>query len=142
MTKFVEDYYEIAAREFSELKMQEAKPRPSGSTWVIFNPTGLPRGAYLCHQLAAGMVKLFFSPPSSMESVSHLYGPHISQEMKIEPAGKSVAILMQSPKIDPLNLSVSQQQEAVRLGLTTAVELLKVAQRAAATNNSLQARRP
>lgn len=138
MTKFVEDYYERAAREFSELKMQEAKPRPSGSTWVIFNPTVLPRGAYLCHQLAAGMVKLFFGPPSSIESVSDLYRPHISEQMKIEPAGKSVAIIMQSPKIDPLNLSVSQQQEAVRIGLMTASELLEVAKRAAASNNSFK----
>lgn len=132
MTKFVEDYYQIATTEFSELKMQEAKPRPSGSTWVIFNPTALPRGSYLCHQLSAGLVKLFFAPPSSIESLSNRYGPYISEHMKIEPAGKSVAILMQSPRIDPINLSVSQQQEAVRLGLTAALELLKVAQRAAA----------
>lgn len=69
MTKFVEDYYAIAASEFSELRMQDARPRPSGSTWIIFNPVILPRGAYICHQLAAGMVKIFFSPPFSVDSV-------------------------------------------------------------------------
>ncbi len=136
MTAFVADYYAIAAQDFPELKMQEAKQRPSGSTWITFNPSVLPRGAYICHQLAAGAVKLFFSPPNSLASVLQTYGPHISDEITIEPAGKSVALIMQALKIDPLNSSVLQQYEAVLFGLNAAVKLLNVAQRAVASNPS------
>ena len=141
MSEFVAHYYAIAVRRFSQLEMQAPKQRPSGSTWITFHPTVLPRGAYICHQLSAGAVKLFFGPPSSLEAVSEVYRPYLPDEVTIEQAGKSVALIVQVPRIDPLALPVSQQQEAVLLGLNAAEELLRFAQHAAASNNSLQRRK-
>lgn len=138
MTAFVADYYAIATQDFPELHMQEPKPRPSGSTWIIFKPAVLPHNAYLCHQLSAGAVKIFFSAPHSLESVTHMYGPYVSPDVTIEPAGKSVALIMQVPKICPQDRSVAQELEAVMFGLKIAVKLLRVAQRAAASNRLLQ----
>lgn len=139
MTTFVADYFAIAVQNFPELKMQEAKQRPSGSTWVTFNPSELPRGAYICHQLSAGAVKLFLSHPNSLESVLQAYGPHVPSEVTIEQAGKSVALIVKVPKIDPLKLSVVEQNEEVLFGLNAATQLLKVVQRVAASNRSSQA---
>lgn len=136
MTEFVADYYVIAERDFPQLRMQEAKQRPSGSTWITFHPPVLPQGAYICHQLSAGAVKLFFGPPSSLESVAEAYGLHLSDDIKIEQAGKSVALIVQVQKIDPLAWTVSQQHEAVLLGLRSAEKLLGIVKNVVASSEN------
>lgn len=136
MTKFVADYREQAMRVFPELMMQPAKSRPRGSTWITFHPEGLPGNAYICHQLTAGAVKLFFGPPSSLDAVSEAYRPHLPDRVAIEAAGKSVALIIEVPRIDPLNQSVSKQEAEVFQGLKAAALLLEAARRVAASPGS------
>ncbi len=126
MTNFVANYHKLAVREFPELKIEEAKPRPAGSTWVNFLPNILPQGAIITHQLSAGMVKLFLKPPHTIDSVIEKYGPNITAEMSVEQAGKSIAIILKAEKIDAINVSFEQQEDQVRLGLSKAGELLKL----------------
>jgi len=40
--------------------MDIPKPRPAGSTWMLFHPDCFPENVYVAHQMTAGFVKLFF----------------------------------------------------------------------------------
>jgi hypothetical protein len=94
--------------------MQKAKPRPAGSTWVMFYPKSLPKEINLVHQLAAGLVKVFFNGRAeSFEALQEKYSSKLPDNASISVAGKSVAISMEVPKVDPLSVSFSQQQEKV-----------------------------
>jgi len=114
ITKFVSDYYSFASGEYAYLGMQKAKPRPAGSTWVMFYPKSLPKEINLVHQLAAGLVKVFFNGRAeSFEALQEKYSSKLPDNASISVAGKSVAISMEVPKVDPLSVSFSQQQEKV-----------------------------
>lgn len=136
MTAFVADYYAVAHERFPQLMMQEPRPRPSGSTWISFSPAVLPREGMLYHQLCAGAVKLFLSAPHTLESVTAAYAMHLTKDTSLEQAGKSVALILHVPKIDPWRLTVTQQQEAVVIGLQAVAALLTLIHRVAAESQS------
>lgn len=126
MTTFVTDYYSVASGTFPQLAMQAAKPRPAGSTWIMFNSPLLPKGVQLWHQMTAGFVKLLFGFPSTLESVLAQYGKRLDSDMTIEPAGKSVAIAIAVPKLSPLSLPFEQEREKVLAALSAVSRLLDV----------------
>jgi len=102
MTRFVEAYQALSDQKRPELKVQQAKPRPAGSTWIMFNPVGLPKGTKIYHQTTAGFVKAFFPAPATLESIESLYRSKLGKDVAIEPSGKSIAISLQVPVIEPL----------------------------------------
>lgn len=124
MTTFVTDYYNLAGVAFPQLAMQAAKPRPAGSTWIMFNPPLLPKGVQLWHQMTAGFVKLFFGAPNTLESVAAQYGNRLDADMTIEPAGKSVAISIAVPKLSPRSLPFDQEREKALVALAAVSRLL------------------
>jgi hypothetical protein len=127
MTEFVKQYVDYAVNNFKDLGIQEAKPRPSGSTWVMFNPHDLPKHMSLCHQLTAGTIKLFFSGPlSNIESVQEKYKDHINEKFKIAQTGKSVAISAEVKKVSPLTNSFEQERDKIIEALNDLREMLKV----------------
>ncbi len=134
MTTFALDYHVMATQGFPELAMQAARPRPGSSTWIRFLPPPLPRDVYLYHQLSAGAVKLFFSAPWTLEAVQMQFGSYISSTMSIKQSGKSIAIILPVPKIDPLNLSLSQQHESAHISLEGVTALLDILKQAARTS--------
>jgi len=124
MTKFVEDYHTYVTDKYPRLGIQEAKPRPAGSTWVMFYPKSLPKGVNLVHQLTAGVVKVFFyGQAEAFESLKAKYEPILPSNAAIALAGKSVAISIEVPKIAPLSKPFSEQQENVEQALQYIVQL-------------------
>lgn len=118
MTKFVSDYYAYVTGEYPHLGMQEAKPRPAGSTWIMFYPKTFPKGVNLTHQLTAGLVKAFFTGQAeSFDALQEKYKSILPDNSSIDVAGKSVAISVEVPKIEPLSISFSDQKEKVKQAL-------------------------
>ena len=131
MTRFVEQYHTVAVESFPELGVQDAKPRPSGSTWVMFSPADLPEQVSLCRQLTAGAVKLFFSGPmNDINLVQTKYSPLVGSEMTIRQAGKSVAISVQVPKVAPLTSSFQAERGKVLEALGAVATLLNAVRNA------------
>jgi hypothetical protein len=118
MTQFVADYYAFAAKGYVHLGMQQAKPRPAGGTWVMFYPKSLPKNASLVHQITAGQVKVLFNGSAEVfEALQEKYKESLPQNASIDVTGKSVAISLEVPKLDPLQISFSKQQEKVAQAL-------------------------
>lgn len=118
MTQFVDDYYHFCTNTYGQLCPQKPKPRPAGSTWIMFYPKSLPREINLAHQLTSGFVKAFFR--GKADSFEQLKGPLESilpSDAVVELAGKSVAVIIDVPKVDPLNVSFIEQQMLVRQAL-------------------------
>jgi hypothetical protein len=57
MTTYVQNYVAHASESGPSLNVESAKPRPAGSTWVMFYPKGLSKENQVTHQLTAGFVK-------------------------------------------------------------------------------------
>jgi hypothetical protein len=126
MTKYVADYFVYSSQHYPHLNMQEAKPRPAGSTWISFHPKSLPNGAELAHQLTRGFVKVFFNGQAeSYELLKEKYEERVPNDATIEIAGKSVAISLEVPKLNPLETSFEGEQEMVRQALHGLSELKK-----------------
>ena len=134
ITKFVADYFAFASNKYSHLGMQKAKPRPAGSTWVMFYPKSLPKNIYLVHQLTAGVVKVFFNGQAEFfDELREKYDSKLPENASIEIAGKSVAIVIDVPKVDPLSVSFSEQIEEV----TDALNKLSVLEKLVAANDGI-----
>jgi len=134
MTKFVSDYYIFATEKYAHLKMQEAKPRPAGSTWIMFHPESLPKNVSLVHQLTYGWVKVFFNGQAeSFDSLREKYGSILPDDASIKIAGKSVSISMVVPKIAPLTIPFSEQKEIVN----EALQKLSLLEKLVAINGSI-----
>lgn len=127
MTKFVSDYFAFVSEEYAHLGMQEAKPRPAGSTWVMFYPKSLPKEVSLVHQLTAGLVKVFLNGQAeSFDALQEKYASKLPDGASIDIAGKSVAISMEVPKIVPLSISFSEQLVKIRSALKSLSSLEKL----------------
>ncbi len=135
MTKFISDYFTFASEEYTHLGIQEAKPRPAGSTWVMFYPKSLPKEISLVHQLTAGFVKVFFNGQvESFDRLREKFSSKLPDDASIDIAGKSVAISMKVPKVDPLSISFSEQTEAI----VEALRKLSALEKLVATNRGLK----
>ncbi|WP_198781162.1 hypothetical protein [Shewanella putrefaciens] len=118
ITKFVAEYFAYSVEEFAQLEMQKAKPRPAGSTWIMFNPKSLPKEINLVHQLTAGLVKVFFNGQAEIfENLKCKYSSKLPENASIRIAGKSVSISIKVPKIDPISQSFFEQKEKVTQAL-------------------------
>jgi len=135
LTKFVSDYFLFASSDYNSLGMQEAKPRPTRSTWIMFYPKSLPKGTNLVHQLTAGFVKVLFNGGAETFDVFRdKYGGKLSPGASIGVVGKSVAISIEVPKVDPLLFGFSEQKEKVAEALTQ----LSVLEKIVAENGNLK----
>lgn len=131
ITKFVSDYYSFALRDYADLRMQEAKPRPAGSTWIMFYPKSLSKKVNLAHQLTAGQVKIYFNGMAeSFTALQEKYNSKLPANATIEVTGKSVAISIDTPKIDPLAALFWEQRKEV----IQALENLKLLEKLVSEN--------
>ena len=118
ITKFISDYYTYSSEKYPDLAMQEAKPRPAGSTWVMFYPKSVPKEIYLAHQLTRGFVKAFFNGQADfIDDLEEKYTSILPDNASIDVAGKSVAISIEVPKVDPLSISFSEQLGKIKQAL-------------------------
>jgi len=125
MTKFVESYCQYANVNFPGLCVQQSKPRPAGSTWVMFMPPKLRQGMSLCHQVTSGSVKLFISGSNlDFETIKQSYADRLDSDMSLLPAGKSIAIAIDVPKLSPLTVDFNSAQAAAHSALEALTRLI------------------
>jgi len=126
ITEFVSSYYQFAAENYSDLNMQKVKPRPAGSTWVMFYPKSLPEKTDLMHQLTKGLVKFFFNGQAkNFAELKEKYSPSLPDGATIALAGKSVAISIKVPKVEPISMTFEEQQEKIKKSLESLVKLAR-----------------
>ncbi len=124
MTNFVREYVEFAAQVAPSLRVEEAKSRPAGSTWISFRPAGIPKNVSLAHQLTAGFSKLFVANAAEqVETLKARFSPHLTPDVEFGVSGKSVTLSVVVPKIDPLGHSFDEEKPNVRKGIE-AIDLL------------------
>lgn len=127
MTVFVKKYCEFAQENFMSLGVQQAKPRPSGSTWTMFNPRGYPKHISGCHQLTAGVVKFFFKDPrGGIEEMQNRYQPYANEGVELAQTGKSIAISLAVPKVNPIKNTFEMESQSVIEALESIARLDKI----------------
>jgi hypothetical protein len=118
MTSYVRAYCELASARAPDCRVQDAKPRPAGSTWVKYRPPGLGASVSLYHQLTAGQVKLFFEGAADdAESVLAPYRAILPSDVEAGVVGKAVALSIAVPKLSPLTKTVAEERASVELGI-------------------------
>lgn len=127
MTKFLAEYCTLADRRHPQLRVEDAKPRPAGSTWIQFRVPELPKGTTLYHQLTAGRVKLIWSGKAADEDRwRQEWAARVPPDVELETAGKSMAMSIAVPVIDPLGVSFAEQQKLVEDALRAAETLAQL----------------
>jgi len=129
VTTFVKQYSDYANEKYPALKMQEAKPRQAGSSWIEFYPDVLPPGreVVLAHQLTNGEVKLMFKEKANdLELIHTKYKSSLSGRMSIKKAGQSAAIFMKVAKISPLEKNFDEVKEIIDSALDCLSQLSAV----------------
>jgi len=118
ITNFVTEYYNFTEINYPELKMQKAKPRPAGSTWITFYPDSIPKGIDLVHQITAGRIKVFvYANPDEFETIKEMYLKNVPDGSEIEFHAKSVSFYIPIKKIDPFEHTFKEQEDIVREAL-------------------------
>ena len=116
VTTFVKQYFEYANEKYPALKMQEAKSRQTGSSWIAFYPDMLlsHEGVSLAHQMTNGEIKLLFNgQANNIETIRAKYQSSLSERMSTKKAGQSAAILMKVAKISPLDKNFDEVKEII-----------------------------
>ncbi|HET6726146.1 MAG TPA: PD-(D/E)XK nuclease superfamily protein [Gammaproteobacteria bacterium] len=119
ITRFIFDYYTFAAQQNASLGMQQPKPRPAGSTVIVFYPSSFAKGIVLKHQITVGQVTAFFRDCADwMMLLEQKYRNYLPPGATIAQSGKSsVVISMAVPKIDPVSVPFAEQEQKVREAL-------------------------
>jgi len=100
-TRFWREYWEASIRIAPELQMAEPSGRPSGSTFVYFQPDGMPKSIRLVHKLRHGFADLQFEGMATrISQVRDRFGRRLEAGMMITPAGRSCAVRLKIPPLD------------------------------------------
>jgi hypothetical protein len=129
MTSFVKDYVMYAREYYPDLSVEDAKPRPAGNTWIGFQPKGKPKKVGIVHQLTAGFVKILFAGKSDEVDVfREKYDDQPIADLEVSATGKSVALAVPVPEIDPIGEAFSDSRDQVAEALRKMTELVLLAQ--------------
>jgi hypothetical protein len=127
MTSYVRDYCQLAAVLAPDCSVQEAKPRPAGSTWVQYRPPGFDRSVTVYHQLTAGHAKLFIAGAAEdAESVLAPFRAILPSDVEAGVLGKSVGLSIAVPKLSPLTKTVDEERASVELGVQAIMRLVRL----------------
>lgn len=127
MSDFVKAYVEFATEVSPALRVEDAKPRPAGSTWISFRPAGISKNVSLAHQLTSGFSKLFMANAAEQaETLKARFTPHLTPDVEFGVSGKSVTLSVSVPKIDPLGHSFEEEKPHVRKGIEAIDSLTKI----------------
>jgi hypothetical protein len=124
MTEFVSEYWKYVQANHQSLGMPEPKPRPAGSTWINFFPTGFPKTIDVVHQLTAGYIKVFFKGRApEFQSIEARYKDMASlfPGLEVALAGKSVAISIPVDSVKPLETTFA----AGKYGVASALDVVE-----------------
>jgi hypothetical protein len=124
VTKFFQEYWLCASREFPELEMPQPGMKPVGSYWVGFRPRGMAKDRYIWHKTDVGRVDLELKgASSSIEPLQEMYSQYLAPDMEIAKAGKSAAIRIHVPVLDILG-EFADQIDIARAGMRAVYRLV------------------
>jgi hypothetical protein len=134
MTEFVKWYCEYALRISPACGVQEARPRPEGSTWVLFKPAGFPGAVSIYHQLTRGFAKLLIGGAADQaETLKLRFAPFLTEGVEFSTSGKSLSLSVVVPKVDPLLHSFKEEETHVREGIVAIDRLATIYRQAIGT---------
>lgn len=123
-TDFWHAYWLLSLERAPELEMKEPKRKPSGSGFVPFRPTKLPRGIDIVHKMNHGFVDLQLRGMG--KNINHartVLKPFLEEGMTVASAAGSAAIRYNVPRLKPFASMKAQEQDA-RAAIDKAMELL------------------
>lgn len=124
VTNFWRAYWRFARDHAPELEMKEPKQKPSRAGFIHFFPRSLPRGIEIHHKFKKGrvdmQVKGFGNRLNELHRSLHR---HLRRNMTLKQAGKSGAIRVEVPALDP-NRPFEEQLPQAQIGLRAAMDLL------------------
>lgn len=123
VTSFQRYYRQVVCSLEPDLRMNERKGNPSGSTFIQFRSSGLLKGLSIVHKLDAGYVDLQFTKwgrrEHELRALTTLYR---DSDMTVDNATKSAAIRL---RVSPLRVAQSptEQLDAISEGIRAAGRL-------------------
>lgn len=118
VSSFQHRYWEMVYTLEPDIKMNEPKGRPSGSTFIQFRATGLPKGLAVVHKVDRGFVDLQFAGwGERVPALRTLTEAIREDDMTVECAAGSAAVRLRVP---PLNVAraADEQTDAIKEGIT------------------------
>ena len=124
VTQFWLGYWKRAQAIAPDLDMKKPGGLPASSSFVYFRPGNMPKGTYLVHKMAHGLIDIQFD--GMAEKVSELrerYRAALRPEMLVTRAAKSGVIRVEVPKLRPSD-DITVQVDDVDTCLRRSVEML------------------
>jgi len=129
MTDFVREYVAYAKGNFPNLGIQDAKPRPAGSTWIQFFPVGKPKNIQILHQLTAGFVKIIVGGKANqLDEYRDKYRDEPIQDLEVLSTAKSVALAVPVHEIDPITEAFADCRDHVSEAMSKLSKLVSLAE--------------
>jgi len=122
---FWQQYWDTAQRYAPQLRMRKPGPNGLRAKFIKFCPLGLPAGVFLIHRPLHDCVDLqFLHFGHQLEKLHGIYGAHLGRHGVIVQVGRSAAIRVIVPKVNP-NLPFEPQEHSVIAAICTAQERLE-----------------
>jgi hypothetical protein len=128
VTAFWRAYWADVSSLYPELALQAPGAKGASSTWITFRPEKLGKVRTIDHKLAAGNVDLSMLtiPVGQLDELRRRFATVLDSDTRVEPTGKSVAVRIKVPVLDPWEEYSTQQADA-RTGMKTAYRLWSLA---------------
>lgn len=125
VTIFWDEYWNRARSVPPQLRMAKPGAKPATSTFIRFDPVALPPGVTLIHKFAHGNVDLQFSGLAArVGEFSRRYADLLDEEMSLAEAGKSLAVRIEVPIVQPQTPFAKSAGDAVA-GIQAAERLVQ-----------------
>jgi hypothetical protein len=122
---FWQQYWTTAQRCAPQLRMRKPGPNGPRPGSIKFHPLGLPSGVSVIHKLTYDSVDLQFDYFGyRLEELDRIYGVHLGRHESIVKVGRSGAIRVPVPNVNP-KLPFEPQQQSVLAAIYTAQERFK-----------------
>ena len=124
VTQFWKRYWERSQVIAPNLDMKEPVGIPASSSFVYFRPGRMPKGSYLVHKMAHGLIDIQFDGMAErLAGLRARYGPSLESGMRITRAAKSGVIRIDVEKLQP-TYDAEDQLEKIDACLRRATEFL------------------
>jgi len=123
VSSFHHRYWEMVCTLEPDLLMNEPKGRPSGSTFIQFRSTGLPKRLAVVHKVDRGFVDLQFAGWGERVPALRAFTEAIREDtMTVECAEGSAAVRLRVPSLNVAH-AADDQVDAIRAGIAAAGDL-------------------
>ncbi|WP_018168736.1 hypothetical protein [Thioalkalivibrio sp. ALMg9] len=124
-SSFWREYWLYSCKYAPDREMREPGTKPAGSTFISFHSPELPRGVGLVHKFTHGYVDLQVSGAGPrLNAMRAELERSLAEGMKVTRAGKSGAVRLRVPRLDP-SATASSQGADILAGLQAAQQLLR-----------------